>query len=336
MERTSRVPSPVKIKVVGLGGAGCNAITRMVQEHIPGVDFIAMNADVQQLEVTEAPLRIPLGRGVTRGLGAGGDRDVGKRCAEESRAEISQALGSADMVFLAAGMGGGTGTGATPVVAEIARESGALTIAIVTRPFTFEGSRRVRVAEEGIRQLAGSVDTLIVVPNDRLLSLTGQKTDVSSAFKFADGILCRAVQAIAELVTVPGLVNVDFASIRTVMKDAGPALMSVGRGSGHNRAISAAKECLASPLLDLSITGAKRVLFNVLGGSNLSLFEVSSAARVIQQAVDPLANIIFGVIIDPNIGDEVRLTLIATGFGSKDVLSGATERLPGDRIFRRG
>ena len=336
MERTSRVPSPVKIKVVGLGGAGCNAITRMVQEHIPGVDFIAMNADVQQLEVTEAPLRIPLGRGVTRGLGAGGDRDVGKRCAEESHAEISQALGSADMVFLAAGMGGGTGTGATPVVAEIARESGALTIAIVTRPFTFEGSRRVRVAEEGIRQLAGSVDTLIVVPNDRLLSLTGQKTDVSSAFKFADGILCRAVQAIAELVTVPGLVNVDFASIRTVMKDAGPALMSVGRGSGHNRAISAAKECLASPLLDLSITGAKRVLFNVLGGSNLSLFEVSSAARVIQQAVDPLANIIFGVIIDPNIGDEVRLTLIATGFGSKDVLSGATERLPGDRIFRRG
>ena len=332
MKGTSHVASPVKIKVVGLGGAGCNAITRMAQEHIRGVDFIAMNTDVQQLEVTEAPVRIHLGRRLTGALGAGGDRDVGKRCAEESREEIKQAIGSADMVFLAAGMGGGTGTGATPVVAEVAKESGALTIAIVTRPFTFEGNRRVRVAEEGIRQLASSVDTLIVVPNDRLLKLTGQKTGVDSAFKFADEILCHAVQAIAELVAVPGLINVDFASVRTVMKDSGPAWMSIGRGAGQNRATTAAKESLASPLLDQSITGAKRVLFNVVGGSDLTLFEVSSAARIIQQAVDPQANTIFGVIVDPNMGDEVRLTLIAAGFGSKDVLASTTrvERSPGD------
>jgi len=324
MERTSHVPSSVKIKVVGLGGAGCNAITRMVREHIRGVEFIAMNTDVQHLEVTEAPVRIALGGRLTGGLGAGGDHNVGKRCAEEARGEIKQALGGADMVFLAAGMGGGTGTGATPVVAEVAKQSGALTIAIVTKPFTFEGNRRMQIAEEGISQLASNVDTLIVVPNDRLLKLTDQKAGVDSAFEFADEIICHAVQAIAEVITVPGLINIDFASIKTVMKDSGPAWMSIGRSSGQSRAINAAKEALASPLLDLSISGAKKVLFNVAGGSNLSLFEVNNAAKVIQQAVDPEANVIFGVIVDPNIGDEVRLTLIATGFGSKDTLAGAT------------
>lgn len=321
MERTN-VPSSVKIKVVGLGGAGCNAITRMVQEHIRGVDFIAMNTDAQQLEVTEAPVRIQLGGRLTRGLGAGGDEGTGKMCAEESGEEIRHALGSADMVFLAAGMGGGTGTGAAPVVAEIARQSGALTIAVVTRPFSFEGNRRVQVAEEGIRRLEGSADTVIAVPNDRLLRLTGQKTDIDNAFRLADEILCHAVQAIAELITVPGLINVDFASVRTVMEGSGPAWMSIGRGAGPNRAIQAAKESLSSPLLDLSISGAKKVLFNISGSDNLSLFEVGGAARVIQEAVDPEANIIFGVGVDQRIGDEIKLTLIATGFGSRNVMAG--------------
>ncbi len=318
MTTTSYVPSPTKIKVVGLGGAGCNAITRMVREHIHGVEFIAMNTDVQHLGITEAPVRIPLGERLTRGLGAGGDHILGRRCAEEARDEIKQALARADMVFLAAGMGGGTGTGAIPVVAEVAKQSGALTIAVVTKPFAFEGKHRMQVAEEGISQLVTKVDTLIIVPNDRLLKLSGQKTTVDSAFKFVDEILCQAVQAIAEVITVPGLINVDFSGVRAIMKDSGPAWMSIGHGSGQNRAVDAAKQALASPLLDISISGAKNVLFRVAGGSNVSLFEVNEAAKVIQQALDPEANIIFGVIVDPNMGNEVRLTLIATGFPAKD------------------
>ena len=321
MERTN-VPSSVKIKVVGLGGAGCNAITRMVEEQIRGVEFIAMNTDLQQLEMTEAPVRIPLGGRLTKGLGAGGDESLGKMCADESCEEIRHVLKSADMVFIAAGMGGGTGTGAAPVVAEIAKQEGALTIAIVTRPFSFEGNRRVRVAEEGIGRLESSSDTLIVVANDRLLKLTGQKTDIAAAFKLADETLCHAIQTISELITVPGIINVDFASLRSVMEDSGPAWMSIGRGSGPNRAVEAAKECLSSTLLDLSIGGAKRVLFNVAGGTNLSMFEVDNAAKVIQRAVDPEANIIFGVAVDPRIGDEVKITLIATGFGSRGVITG--------------
>jgi cell division protein FtsZ len=328
MERTRHVPGSVKIKVVGVGGGGCNAITRMVHEHIRGFDFIAMNTDVQHLAVTEAPVRITLGRRLTGGLGAGGDPSVGKRCAEEAREEIKQSLGAADMVFLAAGTGGGTGTGAALVVAEVAKQSGALTIAIVTKPFTFEGNRRMQVAEEGIGQLASNVDTLIVVPNDRLLKSNDPKTGVDSAFKFADEMLCHAVQAIVEMITVPGLISTDFASIKTVMKDSGPAWMSIGSGSGQGRATRAAKEALVSSLLHLSISGAKKVLFNVTGGSDLSLFEVSNAAKVIQQAVDPEANITFGVIIDPNVGDEVRLTLIATGFGPKE-LSNRSQRYNG-------
>jgi len=318
MARTSYVPSPTKIKVVGLGGAGCNAITQMVREHIHGVEFIAMNTDVQHLEITEAPVRISLGERLTQGLGAGGDPNLGRRCAEETRDEIKRALAGADMVFVAAGMGGGTGTGAIPVVAEIAKQSGALSIAVVTKPFTFEGKHRMQVAEEGISQLVTKVDTLIVVANDRLLKLSDQKTTVESAFKFADEILCQAVQAIAEVITVPGLINVDFAGVRAIMKDSGPAWMCIGHASGQNRALNAAKEALASPLLDISISGAKNVLFRVAGSGNLSLFEVNEAAKVIQQAVDPEANIIFGVIVDPNMGNEVRLTLIATGFPAKD------------------
>lgn len=316
MAKAFHVPNPIKIKVVGLGGAGCNAITRMVREHIGGVEFIAMNTDVQQLEMTEAPVRIALGQKLTRGLGAGGDHNLGRRCAEESLDEIKQALTGADMVFLTAGMGGGTGTGAIPVVAEVAKQNGALTIAVVTRPFVFEGNRRMWVAQEGISQLTGKADTLIVVPNERLLKLSDQKTSVDAAFKYADEIFCHAVRAITEVITVPGLINLDFASIRAVMRDSGPAWMSIGSGTGQNRAVHAAKEALASPLLDVSISGAKNVLFRIVGGRDLSLFEVNDAAKVIQQAAAPEANIIFGVIVDPNMGDEARLTLIATGFSS--------------------
>jgi len=294
----------------------------MVREQIRGVEFIAMNTDSSHLEITEAPVRIALGEKLTRGLGAGGDHNVGRRSAEETRDEIKQAIAGSDMVFLAAGMGGGTGTGSISVVAEMAKQSGALTIATVTKPFSFEGSRRMQVAEEGISQLLSKVDTLIIVPNDRLLELSDNKTSVDGAFKMADEILCHAVQAIAEVITVPGLVNLDFADIRAIMKDAGPAWMSMGRGSGQNRAVNAAKEALASPMLDVSITGAKGVLFNVCGGSTLTIFEVNDAAKVISEAVDPEANIIFGVNVDPNMGNEVRLTLIATGFASRDQISG--------------
>lgn len=333
MAETIYVPSPVNIKAVGIGGGGCNAITRMVREQMRGVEFIAMNTDVRHLEVTEASVRIALGQKVTRGLGAGGDHSLGRRCAEEAHAEIKQALAGAHMVFLAAGMGGGTGTGAIPVVAEVAKQSGALTIAIVTKPFTFEGNHRIQVAEEGISQLVTKVDTLIVVPNDRVLKLSGQQTSVDAAFKLADDILCRAVQAIAETITVPGLINIDFAGIRVIMKDSGPAWMSIGRGSGQNRAADAAQEALSSPLLDISIERAKRVLFKVAGGSNLTLMEVNDAARVIQRAVDPEANIIFGVVVDPNLGKEVRLTLIATGFASKNQMAGmpGIRKPPGSR-----
>ncbi len=325
MSKTSYVPSPAKIKVIGMGGAGCNAITRMVREQIRGVEFIAMNTDASHLEITEAPVRIALGEKLTRGLGAGGDHNVGRRSAEETRDEIKQAIAGADMIFLAAGMGGGTGTGSISVVAEMAKQSGALTIATVTKPFAFEGSRRQQVAEEGISQLMTRVDTLIIVPNDRLLELSDNKTSVDGAFKMADEILCHAVQAIAEVITVPGLVNLDFADIRAIMKDAGPAWMSMGRGSGQNRAVNAAKEALASPMLDVSINGAKGVLFNVCGGSSLTLYEVSDAAKIIGEAVDPEANIIFGVNVDPNMGNEVRLTLIATGFASRDQVTGAAK-----------
>lgn len=320
MAKTSYVPSPARIKVIGLGGAGCNAVTRMVRENIRGVEFVAMNTDSQHLEVTEAPVRICLGERSTRGLGAGGDHLLGQKAAEESRDELKKVISGADMIFVTCGMGGGSGTGAGPVVAEIAKASGALTIAVVTKPFTFEGSHRALVAEEGITNIMNSVDTLVIVPNDRLLELCDKNIGVDGAFKAADEILCHAVQAIAEVITVPGLINLDFADIKTVMKDAGPAWMSIGRGSGANRAENAAREALDSPLLDVSIEGAKGVLFNVTGGSTLSLFEVNRAAEVVRQSVDPSANIIFGVCLDANMGNDVCLTLIATGFASKESL----------------
>jgi len=317
MAKTSFVPNPAKIKVIGLGGGGCNAITRMVREEIQGVEFIAMNTDAQALAITEAPTRIQLGEKLTKGLGVGGDHAMGQKAAEESRDELKELVSGADMVFVTCGMGGGTGTGAAPIIAEIAKQNGALTIAVVTKPFNFEGVHRCQVADEGIVRLLGKVDTLIIIPNDRLLDLCDQRTGVDNAFKLADDVLRHGVQAISEVITAPGLINLDFADVKAVMKDAGPAWMSIGVGQGKNRAVDAAKEALASPLLDVSIEGSKGVLFNVVGGSSLTLFEVDEAAKVIKQAVDPKANIIFGVAHDPNMDNEIRITLIATGFVSK-------------------
>jgi cell division protein FtsZ len=321
MAKSSYVPSGARIKVIGTGGAGSNAISRMVREHLRGVEFIAMNTDGQALELTEAMVRVQLGEKVTRGLGAGGDHNIGRKAAEESREAIAEVVSGADMIFVTAGMGGGTGTGSAPIVAEMAKKTGALTIAVVTKPFSFEGTHRNKTAEEGIKALMGNVDTLIIIPNDRLLELCDQKTSVDGAFRMADGVLHHGVQAIAEVITVPGLINLDFADVRTIMKDAGPAWMSIGRGTGQNRAIDAAREALASPLLDTSMQGAKGVLFNI-AGADLTLFEVNNAAEVIRQAVDPQANVIFGVVMDPNMGKDIRLTLVATGFHTREEMSG--------------
>jgi cell division protein FtsZ len=295
----------------------------MVREQIRGVEFIAMNTDAQQLAYTEAAIRLQLGERLTRGMGAGGDHNVGHRAAEESKDEIKEALQGADMVFVTCGMGGGTGTGSAAVVAEIAKKSGALTISIVTKPFGFEGKHRLQNAEEGIADLRDKTDTLVIIPNDRLLQLCDQKTTMDSAFRIADGVLHHGVQAIAEVITVPGLINLDFADIRAIMKDAGPAWMSIGRGTGPNRATDAAKEALASPLLDVSMNGARGVMFNITGSNSLSLFEVNQAAEVIKQAVDPDANVIFGVAFDTNMNNEIRLTLIATGFANDSTISSA-------------
>ncbi|MCL2149994.1 MAG: cell division protein FtsZ [Dehalococcoidia bacterium] len=323
MARTIYVQSGARIKVIGCGGGGCNAVTRMVRENVRGVEFIAMNTDAQHLAITEAPTRIQLGEKNTRGLGAGGDNKMGHKAADESREEIRHVVSGADMVFVTAGMGGGTGTGSAPVVAEMAKEAGALTIAIVTKPFGFEGAHRMRVAEEGIAELMPRVDTLVLIPNDRLFEICDNKTGVDGAFRLADEVLCNGVQAIAEVITVPGLINLDFADVRSVMKDAGPAWMSIGKGGGTNRAVEAAKQALTSPLLDVSIDGSKGVIFNITGDSSLTLYEVNAAADVVRKAVDPDANVIFGVSIDDNMGREVRMTLIATGFATKDGLAGA-------------
>jgi cell division protein FtsZ len=317
MAKTTYTPAPAKIKAIGIGGGGTNAINRMIRENIRGVEFIAMNTDAQALALAEAQTRIQLGEKLTRGLGAGGDHRVGTKAAEESKQTIQEVVEGADMVFVAAGMGGGTGTGGIPVVAETAKESGALTIGVVTKPFKFEGGHRSEVAEEGIMNLTDKVDTLIIIPNDRLLQLCDNKTTVDAAFRMADDALLLGVQAISEVVTVPGLINLDFADIKSVMKNAGPAWMSVGKGNGQNRAIDAAKAALASPLLDAQVNGAKGVLFNITGGPSLTLFECNEAASVISEAVDPRANIIFGVVFDPKMESEVKITVIATGFTSQ-------------------
>ncbi len=316
MAKSSFTLNPAKIKVIGLGGGGCNAVTRMVQENIQGVEFIAMNTDAQAMALTEAPTRIQLGERLTRGLGVGGDHMLGQKAAEESRDDLKSVVSGADMVFITAGMGGGTGTGSAPVVAEIAKQSGALTIAVVTKPFSFEGHNRMAVADDGINNLMDKVDTLIIIPNDKLLEMCDQKTAVDSAFKMADDVLRHGVQAISEVITVPGVINLDFADVNKVMKDSGPAWMSMGSGRGQNRAVDAAKAALSSPLLDASASGAKGVLFNIVGDASLTLFEVNEAAEVIRQAVDPEANIIFGVAHDPGMENEIKITLIATGFAT--------------------
>lgn len=314
MAKSTFSTAPARIKAIGIGGGGSNAVTRMVRENIKGVDFIVMNTDAQALALAEAPVRVQLGEKLTRGLGAGGDHLNGAQAADESRQAIQEIISGTDMVFITAGMGGGTGTGGIPVIAEVAKQCDALTIGIVTKPFSFEGTRRARVAEEGILQLCDKVDTLVIIPNDRLLELCDAKTTVDNAFRLADDVLRLGVQAISEVVTVPGLINLDFADIRSIMRNAGPAWMSVGRASGQNRAVDAAKAALASPMLDASISGAKGVLFNVSGGSTLTLYECNEAAEVIAQAVDPEANIIFGVVFNSQMEDEIQITIIATGF----------------------
>ncbi len=309
------VPSSIaKIKVIGVGGGGGNAVNRMIASEVAGVEFWTINTDAQALVNSAASRRLQIGQKLTRGLGAGGNPAIGQKAAEESREELAIALEGADLVFITAGMGGGTGTGAAPIVAEVAKEMGALTVGVVTRPFTFEGRRRTSQADEGIEALKSRVDTLIIIPNNKLLSAISEQTPVQEAFRVADDILRQGVQGISDIITVPGLVNVDFADIRAVMADAGSALMGIGGGSGKSRASEAAYAAISSPLLETSISGAKGVVFNITGGSDLTLHEVNAAAEVIYEAVDPNANIIFGAVIDDRVEGEVRITVIATGF----------------------
>jgi len=303
------------IKVVGVGGGGTNAVTRMVDAGLRGVDFIAVNTDAQVLMETDADVKLAIGKERTHGLGAGADPSVGREAAEESRDEVKEALKGADMVFVTAGEGGGTGTGGAPIVAEIARQLGALTVGVVTRPFSFEGRRRAEQAELGIRELQEQVDTLIVIENDRLLQVVERTTPLLDAFRVADEVLRQGVQGITDLITVPGLVNLDFADVRTIMNEAGSALMGIGRASGDNRAAEAARAAVASPLLEASIDGATGILLNVTGGRDLGLFEVNEAAEVVTAAADTNANVIFGAVIDDALMEEVRVTVIATGFG---------------------
>jgi cell division protein FtsZ len=303
-----------EIKVLGVGGAGSNAVNRMIEAGLQGVQFIAINTDSQALLSSNASHKIRMGEKLTKGLGAGSDPDVGKKAAEESRDEIGQLVDGADMIFVTAGMGGGTGTGGAPIVCEIAKACSALTVAVVTKPFAFEGKRRRDQAERGIEQLRGQVDTLITIPNDRLLQVVDKRTSILEAFRIADDVLRQGVQGISDLITVPGLINLDFADVRAIMTNAGSALMGIGRASADDRAVKAAREAISSPLLEASIEGAKGILLNITGSSNLGLFEVNEAAEIIAEAADPDANIIFGAVIDEAMQDEVRVTVIATGF----------------------
>jgi cell division protein FtsZ len=305
------------IKVVGVGGGGCNAVNRMVRAKIPGVTFVACNTDAQALMSSEAATRLRIGEKLTKGLGVGGDPTRGERAADESRDELSDILRGTEMVFVTAGMGGGTGTGAAPVVAEIAKDCGALTIGVVTRPFQWEGARRMKQAEEGLARLRDKVDTLIAIPNSRLIEICPADATIEQAFETADDVLRQAIQSISNIISQNGSINLDFNDVRTTMSEAGPALLAVGRGIGENRAVEAARAATNSPILDQSIDGAHNVLFNVTHSGNLQLRELDMAARVIAEVVDPSANIIFGTVVDPRVGDEVQLTVIATGFAPK-------------------
>ncbi|HBV58312.1 MAG TPA: cell division protein FtsZ [Candidatus Magasanikbacteria bacterium] len=307
-----------KIKVVGVGGAGGAAVNRMIQSKIRGVDFIAVNTDLQALHCVQAQTKVHIGKTVTRGLGAGMDPEMGRKAAEENQNEIREALKGADMVFITCGLGGGTGSGAGPIVAEIAKNSGALTIGIVTKPFAFEGAQRKDIAEKAHAELSSKVDSIITIPNDRVLQLIEKKTSLLDAFQIVDDVLRQGVQGMSEVITTPGLINVDFADVRAIMRDTGSALMGIGRASGENRAVEAAKAAIASPLLDLSIEGAKGILFTITGSSSLGMHEVAEAAKVITGNADPGAKVIFGSVIDDNLKDEIRITVIATGFDHRE------------------
>lgn len=330
-----------QIKVIGVGGGGSNAVNRMIDSGVMGVEFICANTDAQALNQSKAKLKLQIGEKLTRGLGAGANPEIGKKAAEESREALENALRGADMVFVTAGMGGGTGTGAAPIIAEIAKELGALTVGVVTKPFKFEGKKRALQAESGIAALKEKVDTLIVIPNDRLLEIVDKNTPMIEAFKEADDVLRQGVQGISDLIAVPGLINLDFADVKTIMLEKGSALMGIGIASGENRAAEAARKAIMSPLLETSIEGAKGVLMNITGGTNLSLYEVNEAAEIVQQASDPEVNMIFGAVINENLKDEILVTVIATGFDepkSQSVSSsfrrpaiGAAPILPGER-----
>lgn len=314
MEANKQPESFARIKVVGVGGGGCNAVNRMISEGVDGIEFIAINTDSQALLKCAAKIKVRIGEKSTRGLGAGGDPKVGRIAAEESAEELYEVLKGSDMVFVAAGLGGGTGTGAAPIVAQIAKEIGALTIGVVTRPFTFEGIHRAKNAEEGAVKLKEHADTLIVIPNDRLLQIVDKRVAMNEAFCIADDVLRQGIQGISELITVPGLINLDFADVRTIMSEGGAALMAVGKASGEDRARIAAEQAISSQLLDVTINGAHGILFNVTGGPSLSLYEVNQAAAIIKETAHPDVNLIFGAVIDDKMGDEVRITVIATGF----------------------
>jgi cell division protein FtsZ len=304
-----------KIKVVGIGGAGVNALNSMISlQQIQGVDFVAVNTDAQALLTSQAPTKVQIGEQLTKGLGSGGDPDIGRKAAEESSERLQEMVKNADMVFITAGMGGGTGTGAGPILADIARKSGALTVSVVTKPFAFEGAQRRITADEGVENLKDKVDTMIVIPNQRLLDVVDKKMSLLEAFKVADSVLGQGVQGISDIIVIPGLINVDFADVRTIMTNAGSSLMGIGFGSGDNRASTAARAAIASPLLEVSIEGAKGILFNITGGPDVSMFEVDEAAKIISSAADSDANIIFGASIDEEMVDQVKITVIATGF----------------------
>jgi cell division protein FtsZ len=310
----NQLESFARIKVVGIGGGGCNALDRMIAEGLQGVEFVAVNTDAQALMLSKASTRVRVGEKLTRGLGSGGDPEMGRKSAEESAEEMYEVLKGADMVFITAGMGGGTGTGGAAIVAQIAKEVGALTIGVVTRPFTFEGSRRIQAAEAGISRLKEQADTLIVIPNDRLLQIVDKRANLQTAFRMADDVLRQGVQGISELITVPGLINLDFADVRTIMSEGGAALMAVGTAKGEDAARIAAEQAISSQLLDITIDGARGILFNVTGGPDLTLFDVNQAAAIIKETAHPDVNLIFGAVIDPNLKDDVRITVIATGF----------------------
>ena len=331
-----------RIKVVGVGGGGNNAISRMMEANLKGIDFIAINTDAQDLHHCKVTEKLHIGKNLTRGLGAGMNPDVGRQAAEENKDELQDALKGSDMVFVTCGLGGGTGTGAAPVIAEAAREAGALTIAVVTKPFAFEGAQRKKIAEEGLENLRNKVDTIITIPNDKILSAIDKKILLLDSFKIADDVLLQGVQGISDLITTPGIVNVDFADVKAIMENTGPSLMGIGKASGENRAIEAAKRAINSPLLELSIDGAKGVLFNVSGGSDLTMMEINEAADVITESIDPDAKVIFGAITDENLKKgEIKVTVIATGFGDQsylkeEIIKKGLEEIEGETKLRFG